>query len=121
MKNLTEGSGLRSTIKQDVLPRLQMDSERHINKKIIDLIEAQGGEYVDDFYEIDSGTWCLYFLCKYEEMYQMNINSNTTSDDYGVTIYNINLDRITRMTYATSLLTLLEDPDIGIHLLLYKS
>lgn len=121
MENLASGSSLRSTIKTDILPKLLMESDRHLNTKIIDLIEEQEGTYIDDFYEIESSTWCLYFSCKYDKMYQMCINTNPKSEEYGIVIYDLNLIRVLMMTYPSSLVTLLEDPDVGIHRLLYNS
>lgn len=121
MEDLVGGSVPKSTLKTDVLSKLLMESERLLNIKIIRLIEEQECSYIDDFFEIDTGTWCLYFSCKHDNMYQISINSTPKSDEYGVIIYNLDSIKVAEMLHASSLITLMEDPDVGIHTLLYNS
>ena len=121
MKNLTTWSELETTKMLNVLSNIPMASEQHLNKNIIELIKAQGAEYIDDFYDIESGTWCMYFTYKTDDMYQLCINLDNKSEEYGVKIFDSSINVIADMVSPISLETLLMDPDVGLHRLLYNS
>ena len=120
MKNLAGNSTIKSSGKFDLLSVLPIQSERHVNNQIIKSIKEQGCKYIDDVFEIESGTWCLYFTSTKDEIFQLCVNRNHKSDEYGLRIYNKDIEPVVEMVKAESLLTLIEDPDVGIHRLLYK-